>query len=174
MNKLQTARDSLRKNKKKGMTLVEIIVVLVIIAILMAALAPVMIGWINEARETTIRTEGRTVLLALNTTSVEHRAVRPSITLNRPLYVSGPSPTKSKFDQLMLDSGIPVTFTAAADPAAGATAARGLVGAMYVDANGIIVGIKYANTIRRNADPDGAGAGWLLIGISTPNLLPST
>ncbi len=56
MKNLQT----LRKNKKKGFTLVEIIVVLVIIAILMAALAPVVIGWIQEARDTALIAEGTT------------------------------------------------------------------------------------------------------------------
>jgi prepilin-type N-terminal cleavage/methylation domain-containing protein len=72
MNKLQ----AMRKNKKKGFTLVEIIVVLVIIAILMAALAPVMIGWINEARESTVRAEGRLYLNATNAVATEAIATR--------------------------------------------------------------------------------------------------
>ncbi len=70
MNALQTTR----KNKKKGFTLVEIIVVLVIIAIMMAALAPVMIGWINDARETTVRTEGRIFMMAAQTVITEAEA----------------------------------------------------------------------------------------------------
>jgi type IV pilus assembly protein PilA len=57
--------NSLRKNRKKGFTLVEIIVVLVIIAILMAALAPVMIGWIREARDSSLISEGRIGLTSI-------------------------------------------------------------------------------------------------------------
>ena len=56
--------NRLRKNKRKGFTLVEIIVVLVIIAVLMAALTPVMIGWIREARDTAMLANARTGLTA--------------------------------------------------------------------------------------------------------------
>jgi type IV pilus assembly protein PilA len=63
--------NKLRKNSKKGFTLVEIIVVLVIIAILLAALAPVMIGWINDARDRAAMAEGRTVLVAAQSVLTE-------------------------------------------------------------------------------------------------------
>ncbi|MDR1691955.1 MAG: type II secretion system GspH family protein [Oscillospiraceae bacterium] len=51
--------QTLRRNKRKGFTLVEIIVVLVIMAVLIAALAPVMIGWIAEARDSSMMATGR-------------------------------------------------------------------------------------------------------------------
>ena len=63
--------NRLRKNKK-GFTLVEIIVVLVIIAILMAALTPVMMGWINEARQGALMAEARTGMMAIQALSAEH------------------------------------------------------------------------------------------------------
>ncbi|MCL2003933.1 MAG: prepilin-type N-terminal cleavage/methylation domain-containing protein, partial [Oscillospiraceae bacterium] len=65
---------TLRKNKNKGFTLVEIIVVLVIIAILMAALAPVVMGWITEARDTALMAEGRAALTAAQAISTDFAA----------------------------------------------------------------------------------------------------
>lgn len=53
----------LRKNKK-GFTLIEIIVVLVILAILAAALIPSMIGFVNDARGKALVAEARTVFVA--------------------------------------------------------------------------------------------------------------
>lgn len=49
---------------KKGFTLIEIIVVLVILAILAAALIPSMIGFVNDARGKAIVAEARTVYIA--------------------------------------------------------------------------------------------------------------
>ncbi|HOA32230.1 MAG TPA: prepilin-type N-terminal cleavage/methylation domain-containing protein [Clostridia bacterium] len=59
---------------KKGMTLVEVIVVLVILAILAAVLVPTMIGWIDKANEKTISAEGRAVYLAAQTLASEKYA----------------------------------------------------------------------------------------------------
>jgi prepilin-type N-terminal cleavage/methylation domain-containing protein len=66
--------NNLRTNRKKGFTLVEIIVVLVIIAILMAALAPVMIGWIREARDSTIVAEARVGLVSIQALITDARS----------------------------------------------------------------------------------------------------
>ncbi|MCQ4638026.1 prepilin-type N-terminal cleavage/methylation domain-containing protein [Anaerovorax odorimutans] len=60
-------RSELAKGKKKGFTLVEVIVVLVILAILAAILIPSMIGWIRKANEKTVLVEARNALLALQT-----------------------------------------------------------------------------------------------------------
>ena len=53
-----------KRNHKKGFTLVEVIVVLVILAILAAILIPSMIGWINKAQDKTAIVEARSIRIA--------------------------------------------------------------------------------------------------------------
>ncbi len=60
---------------KKGMTLVEVIVVLVILAILAAVLVPTMIGWIDKANDKTSSAEARAVYLAAQTLASEKYAL---------------------------------------------------------------------------------------------------
>ena len=56
---------------KKGFTLIEIIVVLVIIALLAAATIPAMIGFVNEARGKAYAAEARVGLVAAQATVTE-------------------------------------------------------------------------------------------------------
>jgi len=56
---------------KKGFTLIEIIVVLVIIALLAAATVPAMIGFVNEARGKAYAAEARVGLVAAQATVTE-------------------------------------------------------------------------------------------------------
>lgn len=58
---------SLKKNKKKGFTLVELIVVLVILAILAALLIPALVGYIDKAKEKRITAETRQIVMAAQT-----------------------------------------------------------------------------------------------------------
>ncbi len=60
---------------KKGFTLVEVIVVLVILAILAAVLVPSMIGWIQKAEEKSAITSCRACVLASQTLLTESYAV---------------------------------------------------------------------------------------------------
>lgn len=60
--------EKIRKMKnKKGFTLVELIVVLVILAILAALLVPALTGYIDKAKEESIKSETRMVVMAAQT-----------------------------------------------------------------------------------------------------------
>jgi len=63
MNKLQNVRNNLRKNGKKGFTLIELIVVIVIIAILVAALTPAILGVINRANAAADQADARSMMM---------------------------------------------------------------------------------------------------------------
>lgn len=68
--KLCDLKQRLRKDKK-GFTLVELIVVLVILAILIAMLLPTLTGYIDQANEKKVVSEGRQILMAAKTVAAE-------------------------------------------------------------------------------------------------------
>ena len=67
----------LRKNKK-GFTLIEIIVVLVIMGILLAIAVPAILGYVNKARDAQYLSEARTGYLAAQTIVGQEAASNPS------------------------------------------------------------------------------------------------
>ena len=64
MEKLLKAKKRLSSNRKKGFTLVELIVVIVILAILIAALTPAILGVINRANRTADEADVRAMMAA--------------------------------------------------------------------------------------------------------------
>lgn len=66
-----TMLKKMRENKKKGFTLVELIVVLVILAILAALLIPALTGYIDKARRKSVVAETRQAVMAAQTIADE-------------------------------------------------------------------------------------------------------
>lgn len=69
---------NLKNNKKKGFTLVELIVVLVILAILAALLIPALTGYIDKAKNKSVVAETRQAVMAAQTLVDEAYAKKPS------------------------------------------------------------------------------------------------
>ena len=61
---LQKMMKKMRRNNKKGFTLIELIVVIAILAILAAILVPSMVGYLNNAKTSTANANARTVYSA--------------------------------------------------------------------------------------------------------------
>lgn len=89
MKGLKELRNKLKE--KKGFTLVEIVVVLVIIAILATLMMGALNGYINKAKEKEITANCRAIALAAQTVASEHYA-KGDTTVNATHTVSG-SPT---------------------------------------------------------------------------------
>lgn len=64
-------KRKLKANKKKGFTLVELIVVLVILAILAALLIPALVGYIDKAKEKQVISDTRSCVMAAQTLADE-------------------------------------------------------------------------------------------------------
>ena len=69
--------NNLLKNRKKGFTLVELIVVIVIIAVLIAALTPAILGVIRRANHSADEADLRTMMMAGSVAALMPNATSP-------------------------------------------------------------------------------------------------
>jgi len=162
---------------RKGFTLMELIVVLIIIAILMAALLPSLIGWINDARESALRTEGRTALVAIQGVVTQARGTGKWSDTARTDYdpaVGNGGITvlllqgDRRFNDLMMEAGIygyrlPATEGNIFAGVVGSTAGLRNIDDILVE-GGNVVGLRIANTTSASRNSDGIGPGLLLVG----------
>lgn len=94
MNKLATIKQKLKN--KKGFTLVEMIIVMVIMALLAAALIPTMMGYIQDAKNSAHVATARAFYLAAQSTATELSAKQDTLT-------DGNIITNNKYKKLVKD-----------------------------------------------------------------------
>ncbi|MGL5258137.1 MAG: prepilin-type N-terminal cleavage/methylation domain-containing protein [Proteocatella sp.] len=104
---------NLRKNKK-GFTLVEIIVVLVIIAVLAAAAIPTMIGFVEDSKGKAEIANARAAYIACQAIATEEYAVDGSVEFGTGAYTIGGTAPSGKDDiQKKLDQMLKVDLNSA-------------------------------------------------------------
>ena len=86
---------NLKNNKKKGFTLVELIVVLVILAILAALLIPALTGYIDKAKNKSVVAETRQIVMAAQTLIDEQYAKVDTASLNTSVTVDSSNTAKT-------------------------------------------------------------------------------
>jgi prepilin-type N-terminal cleavage/methylation domain-containing protein len=140
MKEMVLKRMALKARDKKGFTLVEVIVVLVILAILMAIAVPSLTGYIDKAQRDAAVAEAVSARTAVQAIISDAHAHSGTYTLGTGATVkltSAPTsgnPTPSS-----------LTWTASSDPNLLA-AARELSGGAYTGISGIITGDGTANS----------------------------
>lgn len=117
--------NELKKNKK-GFTLVEVIVVLVILAILMAIAIPSFMGYINKAKEREKDLTARNVFLAVSTVAAE--------------YLQGNSPTDAELKTYLEED--PTALTEISNLAGITTIAKGDLTVELDSLGGKLMGVK--------------------------------
>lgn len=132
--------EKIRKMKnKKGFTLVELIVVLVILAILAALLVPALTGYIDKAKEESIKSETRMVVMAAQTLIDEQYAKAP-VNTTVTVTVSTDAKVSTGYDATS-------AITLAKSDIENLSETKGTIGAITIDGTtkGKIASLVYTN-----------------------------
>lgn len=138
---MKNAMQRLKKHNKKGFTLVELLVVLVILAILAAAIIPSMMGFIDRAKKESIAAEQRSVLLAAQVEVNEMYGKGTLDTLastNTSVTIDSKDATKDYLAAIVTLADLPGTITEVTVSKNSAT-----VGSGEADGHWTITGAKY-------------------------------
>jgi type IV pilus assembly protein PilA len=138
MKEMIMRRAALKAKDKKGFTLVEVIVVLVILAILMAIAVPALTGYIGKAREGAAKGEGKTVLTAAQTYVTEKNIRNVAVAAN------GTTPTLAALNS---EVAILVGDATIGDT----TLEKAAITAATIDTNGRITALTYKTSDGRTA-----------------------
>ena len=98
------------KGRKKGFTLVEVIVVLVILAILAAILIPAMNKWIDKARQKQAYIDLHEIAMAAKSSLAEMHAITPLDDISTLSY-AGDAAFTAKVDEYIDDADISAGIT---------------------------------------------------------------
>jgi type IV pilus assembly protein PilA len=138
MNAMIAKRMALKGKETKGFTLVEIIVVLVILAILMAIAVPALTGYIDKAKNVGASVEAKTVLTAVQAVETENSGKYGKDTA-APFYAKNSAGTVMSLDDIAKAAGVLVGDTAID----GTGTDNKTVTALTFDANGKILTLVY-------------------------------
>lgn len=146
---------NLKNNKKKGFTLVELIVVLVILAILAALLIPALTGYIDKAKNKSVIAETRQVVMAAQTIIDEQYAKNNAVALKETGEEGDKGFKVTVGETTKIKDGV---ITISKDELTGLSEVKGEVGTtITIDAKGKITKLDYTNNGKKcTYEPTGA------------------